>query len=64
MFALFHAPPGLADFVVGLVQGLGKLYQTPATAKLVESKADGADHDVSLRSAGPLPRHEAPRRQL
>ena len=38
--------PGLADFVVGLVQGLGKLYQTPATATLVESKADGADHDV------------------
>lgn len=37
---------GLTDFVVGLVQGLGKLYKTPATATLVESKAAGADHDV------------------
>lgn len=42
----FTHRPGLADFVVGLVQGLGKLYQTPATATLVESKAEGADHDV------------------
>ena len=38
--------PGLADFVVGLVQGLGKLYHTPATATLIDSKAAGADHDV------------------
>jgi hypothetical protein len=38
--------PGLAPFVVGLVQGLGKMYGTPATATLVSSRADGADHDV------------------
>jgi hypothetical protein len=38
--------PGLADFVVGLVQGLGKLYHTPANATLLASKAAGADHDI------------------
>jgi len=42
----FTHRPGLSDFVVGLVQGLGQLYETPATARLLESKAEGADHDV------------------
>lgn len=37
---------GLTHFVVGLVQGLGKLYQTPAICTIVEQKAAGADHDV------------------
>ncbi len=37
---------GLTDFVVGLVQGLGKLYATPVTAKIVAAKSAGADHDV------------------
>ncbi len=40
--------PGLADFVVGLVQGLGKLYDTPACARLIESREEGFDHDVFL----------------
>jgi hypothetical protein len=38
--------PGLTDFVVGLVQGLGKLFNTPVKWTLVQSKADGADHDI------------------
>jgi hypothetical protein len=42
----FTHRPGLTTFVIGLVQGLGKLYNTPATAITVESKAEGADHDV------------------
>lgn len=42
----FTHRPGLTDFVVGLVQGLGKLYSTPATASVIAKKADGADHDV------------------
>jgi len=42
----FTHRPGLTDFVVGLVQGLGKLYQTPATAKAVALKMAGADHDI------------------
>ena len=57
----FTLRPGLTDFVVGLVQGLGKLYDTPATAALVESKAAGADHDVfevKWASAGGHDRHE------
>lgn len=37
---------GLSSFVVGLVQGLGKLYKTPATATQVASKDAGDDHDV------------------
>lgn len=37
---------GLSHFVVGLVQGLGKLYETPATARQTQSKDAGADHDV------------------
>ncbi|OYW77346.1 MAG: heme NO-binding protein [Verrucomicrobia bacterium 12-59-8] len=37
---------GLTDFVVGLVQGLGKLYSTPAMVTLVAAKSEGADHDV------------------
>jgi len=37
---------GLAPFVVGLMQGLGKMFVTPVTVRLVESRDDGADHDV------------------
>lgn len=37
--------PGLTDFVVGLVQGLGKLYHTPVQVEVVEARANGADHD-------------------
>lgn len=42
----FTHRPGLTDFVVGLIQGLGKLYSTPATAKVLATKGGGADHDV------------------
>lgn len=38
--------PGLAPFVVGLMSGLGKMFHTPVTVKLVLAKAAGADHDV------------------
>ncbi len=37
---------GLAPFVVGLMQGLGKMFGTPVTVRLAEAKAAGADHDV------------------
>jgi hypothetical protein len=39
---------GLTEFVVGLVQGLGKRFGTEATATVLASKANGADHDVFL----------------
>lgn len=38
--------PGLTMFVVGLVQGLGKLYNTPMSCSVAEQKDSGADHDV------------------
>lgn len=42
----FTHRPGLTDFVVGIVQGLGKLYETPATVTAVALKTEGADHDI------------------
>lgn len=38
--------PGLSSFVVGLVHGLGAMYQTPCTVKQTAFKAQGDDHDV------------------
>ena len=38
--------PGLTDFVVGLVQGLGKLYHTPVSVQTTALKTAGADHDI------------------
>jgi hypothetical protein len=38
--------PGLTSFVTGLIQGLGKLYETPCTSTVLERKDQGADHDV------------------
>jgi hypothetical protein len=42
--------PGLTFFVVGLVQGLGKFYSTPATCEISQRKEAGANHDVFLVS--------------
>lgn len=38
--------PGLARFVVGLMYGLGKMYSTPVSVRIVASRDEGADHDV------------------
>ena len=38
--------PGLAPFVVGLMQGLGRMFETPVTVRLAEAKNQGADHDA------------------
>ena len=37
---------GLESFVVGLMRGLGKMFGTPVTVELLESRASGADHEV------------------
>ena len=42
----FTHRPGLTDFAVGIVQGLGQLYNTPATITTVVLKTAGADHDI------------------
>ncbi len=39
---------GLAAFVVGLVRGLGKMFETPVTVTQEKAKSEGADHDVFL----------------
>ncbi len=37
---------GLTPFVVGLVKGVGKMFQTDVRVKVVSEKSQGADHDV------------------
>ena len=40
--------PGLSQFVVGLLQGLGKMFKTPVRITRESFKEDGADHDIFL----------------
>lgn len=37
---------GLQDFVYGLLQGLGKLYNTPTKIQLLQSRGEGHSHEV------------------
>jgi hypothetical protein len=37
---------GLQDFVRGLLTGLGKMYQTPVTVNLLQSRNEGASHEI------------------
>jgi hypothetical protein len=37
---------GLREFVRGLLQGLGKMYQVPVSIDLLQSRDDGHDHEV------------------
>ncbi|MFN5833333.1 MAG: heme NO-binding domain-containing protein [Akkermansiaceae bacterium] len=38
--------PGLTAFVTGLLNGLGKYYNTPCSSEVIARKDQGADHDV------------------
>lgn len=38
--------PGLAPMVIGLVKGLGAMFQTTVTVAHVARRDDGADHDI------------------
>lgn len=42
----FSKRGGLHEFVRGLLQGIGKMYQTPVTVSLLESRLEGKDHEV------------------
>ncbi|MFM6925359.1 MAG: heme NO-binding domain-containing protein [Ferruginibacter sp.] len=42
----FSKREGLQEFVRGLLQGLGKMYNTPVDIKLIESRDDGKDHEI------------------
>jgi len=37
---------GLEYFVVGLIRGLGKMFETPVTVDLATARSQGADHDI------------------
>jgi len=39
------ARPGLGPMVIGLLRGLGRLYETPVRVTHDRSREDGADHD-------------------
>jgi hypothetical protein len=40
--------PGLAHLVIGLVRGLGKIYNTAAQVTYLHGREEGHDHDVFL----------------
>ena len=42
----FSERAGLKDFVHGILDGLGKMYNTPVKTELLESRDDGSDHEV------------------
>jgi len=42
----FSRREGLQEFVRGLLQGLGKMYNTPVTIQLVQHRSFGADHEI------------------
>lgn len=46
--------PGLAPFVVGLIEGLGRLYRERVEVRQVDSRDAGAPHDRFLVRAFPM----------
>ena len=42
----FSKREGLQDFVRGLLIGLGKMYHTPTTIELLQSRNDGSSHEI------------------
>ncbi|MFV8366964.1 heme NO-binding domain-containing protein [Flavobacterium sp. XS1P27] len=42
----FSKREGLQDFVRGLLQGLGKMYNTPVTINLVQTRDEGCSHEI------------------
>lgn len=42
----FSKRPGLQEFVRGLLQGLGKMYNTPVNIELISSRDDGNTHEI------------------
>lgn len=42
----FSHRPGLASFVVGLIRGLGERFETPVSVQCLQSRDQGADHEV------------------
>ena len=39
-------PAGLEPFVEGLLKGIGEMFDTPLTVRLLEDRSQGANHSV------------------
>lgn len=42
----FSKRQGLREFVRGLIQGLGKMYNTPLTIDLLQNRDEGSSHEI------------------
>ena len=42
----FSKREGLQEFVRGLIQGLGKMYETPVNIELLQTRDDGSMHEI------------------
>ncbi|WP_445453753.1 heme NO-binding domain-containing protein [Flavobacterium sp. 25HG05S-40] len=42
----FSKRQGLQEFVRGLIQGLGKMYDTPVTIELMQTRNEGSTHEI------------------
>jgi hypothetical protein len=42
----FSKRQGLQEFVRGLLQGLGKMFNTPITLELIQSRDEGSTHEI------------------
>ena len=42
----FSKREGLQDFVRGLIQGLGIMYDTPVTINLLQTRDEGSSHEI------------------
>jgi hypothetical protein len=42
----FSKREGLQEFVRGLIQGLGKMYETPTSIDLIQSRNSGSNHEI------------------
>lgn len=42
----FSKREGLQEFVRGLIQGLGKMFNTPTTIELLQTRDDGHSHEI------------------
>ncbi len=41
----FTHRPGLTQFVVGLLKGIGQMFKTPVSVEILRSRSQGAEHD-------------------
>lgn len=42
----FSERPGLKDFVIGLIKGLGKMFKSPVEITVIQERETGATHEI------------------